>query len=278
MKALFDDVSFEIGQITTKTYSTSFSHGIRFLDKKLRKHVYSIYGYVRFADEIVDTFHDHDKEVLLNEFEQDTFKALDRGISTNPILNAFQHTVKEFNIEHDLIKTFLNSMRMDLNPVDYSQEKYETYILGSAEVVGLMCLRIFCYGDDKLYNQTKAQAMSLGSAFQKINFLRDLKDDYHTLGRTYFPGVDMSNFNDQVKAEIEKDIEKDFAEGYLGILQLPKSSRFGVYVAYVYYFRLLKKIHKSSAQEILHNRVRIPNQRKYTLFVSSYVKHSFNMI
>ncbi len=278
MKALFDEVSFETSKKTTKTYSTSFSLGIKFLDKKLRPHVYSIYGYVRFADEIVDTFHNYNKELLLDEFERDTFIALERGISTNPILNAFQHTVREFNIDHDLIRTFLNSMRMDLNPVKYSQENYEKYILGSAEVVGLMCLHVFCYGDDSLYQKTKKHAMSLGSAFQKINFLRDLKDDYHMLGRTYFPGVDMTQFNDEIKASIEDDIELDFADGYKGIIQLPKSSRFGVYVAYVYYYRLFKKITHLSSEDILNERVRIPNKKKYTLFLRSYVKHSFNML
>lgn len=278
MKRLYDDVSFESSKLTTKTYSTSFSMGIRFLDKEIRKHVYSIYGFVRFADEIVDTFHDYPKAELLQKFREDTVLAIEQGISLNPILNAFQHTVNEYSIDWELIDTFLKSMEMDLNPVDYDQSNYETYILGSAEVVGLMCLKVFCYGDEKLYQKAKPQAMSLGSAFQKINFLRDAQEDYEKLGRTYFPGVDLSNFDNATKKQIEKDIERDFKEGFKGIQMLPKSSRFGVYIAYVYYYKLFRKIQGLDASQILKKRIRIPNKRKYTLFVGSYLRHNFNIL
>lgn len=278
MKRLYDDVSFESSKLTTKTYSTSFSMGIRFLDKEIRKHVYSIYGFVRFADEIVDTFHDYPKAELLQKFREDTVLAIEQGISLNPILNAFQHTVNEYSIDWELIDTFLKSMEMDLNPVDYDQSNYETYILGSAEVVGLMCLKVFCYGDEKLYQKAKPQAMSLGSAFQKINFLRDAQEDYEKLGRTYFPGVDLSNFDNATKKQIEKDIEHDFKEGFKGIQMLPKSSRFGVYIAYVYYYKLFRKIQGLDASQILKKRIRIPNKRKYTLFVGSYLRHNFNIL
>lgn len=278
MKRLFDEVSFESSKLTTKAYSTSFSMGISLLDKSIRKHVYAIYGFVRFADEIVDTFHDYPKAELLQKFREDTVLAIEQGISLNPILNSFQHTVNEYSIDWELIDTFLNSMEMDLNPVDYNQSNYETYILGSAEVVGLMCLKVFCYGDEKLYQKAKPQAMSLGSAFQKINFLRDAQEDYEKLGRTYFPGVDLNNFDNATKKEIEKDIEHDFKEGFKGIQMLPKSSRFGVYIAYVYYYKLFRKIQGLDASEILKSRIRIPNKRKYTLFVGSYVRHNLNIL
>lgn len=278
MKRLFDEVSFESSKLTTKAYSTSFSMGISLLDKSIRKHVYAIYGFVRFADEIVDTFHDYPKAELLQKFREDTVLAIEQGISLNPILNAFQHTVNEYSIDWELIDTFLKSMEMDLNPVDYDQSNYETYILGSAEVVGLMCLKVFCYGDEELYQKAKPQAMSLGSAFQKINFLRDAQEDYEKLGRTYFPGVDLSNFDNATKKQIEKDIEHDFKEGFKGIQMLPKSSRFGVYIAYVYYYKLFRKIQGLDASEILKSRIRIPNKRKYTLFVGSYVRHNLNIL
>lgn len=278
MKRLFDDVSFESSKLTTKAYSTSFSMGISLLDKSIRKHVYAIYGFVRFADEIVDTFHDYPKAELLQKFRADTVLAIQQGISLNPILNSFQHTVNEYAVDWELIDTFLKSMEMDLNPVDYDQSNYETYILGSAEVVGLMCLKVFCYGDEELYQKAKPQAMSLGSAFQKINFLRDAQEDYEKLGRTYFPGVDLSNFDNATKKQIEKDIEHDFKEGFKGIQILPKSSRFGVYIAYVYYYKLFRKIQGLDASEILKSRIRIPNKRKYTLFVGSYLRHNLNIL
>jgi 15-cis-phytoene synthase len=278
MKKIFDDLSHHISKVTTQTYSTSFSLGIKFLDKELRQPIYDIYGFVRFADEIVDSFHGFDKEKLMADFRRQTFESIEQGVSLNPVLNSFQATVNRFNIPLELIDTFLRSMEMDLDFDKYSQEDYETYILGSAEVVGLMCLKIFVYGNEEEYKRLTPNAMKLGSAFQKINFLRDLKDDYHVLGRTYFPGIDLSRFNDEVKRAIEEDIERDFHEGYLGILELPKNSRFGVYMAYVYYYKLFMKIKACAANQILNERVRIPNNKKYRLFLSSYVRHSFNLV
>ncbi len=278
MKALFDDVSIRCSKMTTKSYSTSFSLGIRFLHKRFRNPIYAIYGFVRFADEIVDTFHDYDKKELFRRFRQDTYLALEEGISLNPILNAFQDTVKRFNIPLKLIDTFLDSMEMDLEEREYDQAEYEKYILGSAEVVGLMCLYVFVDGNKESYQHLEYNAMRLGSAFQKINFLRDLQADYKELGRTYFPGVEMEHFDRNTKAEIEADIEKDFDDGYAGIIQLPKDTRFGVYMAYKYYRRLFSKIRSLPYNRIMEERVRIPNQRKYALFVGSLLRHQFNML
>jgi phytoene/squalene synthetase len=278
MKQLFDDVSQEMSQLTTKRYSTSFSLGISFLDSDLHKPIYSIYGFVRFADEIVDSFHGFDKEALLADFKVQTYKAIAEGISLNPILNSFQWAVNKYSIPIELIDTFLNSMEMDLNKQFYSKEQYELYILGSAEVVGLMCLKVFVNGNEAEYERLKPSAMKLGSAFQKINFLRDLKDDFQTLGRTYFPGINMEEFNATVKKEIEADIEADFRAGYEGILQLPKNARFGVYMAYKYYFKLFKKIKAKSAQNILTERIRIPNYRKMRILLTSYVRHNLNLL
>jgi 15-cis-phytoene synthase len=278
MKSIFDNLSFDMSKMTTQRYSTSFSLGIKFLSKDLHKPIYNIYGFVRFADEIVDSFHEHDKELLLQEFIRDTHQAIERKISLNPILHAFQETVNEYQIPIELIDTFLRSMEMDLDKSNYTQDMYEEYILGSAEVVGLMCLKVFVRGEESTYQKLKPAAMKLGSAFQKINFLRDLKADFHSLGRTYFPGVNMEEFNDVVKKEIEADIEKDFYAGYEGIKQLPKDARFGVYMAYIYYYKLFKKIKDTPAYVILNERVRIPDNKKYRLFVSSYLRHSLNMV
>jgi len=278
MKEIYDQLSHQFAKKTTKRYSTSFSMGIRLLAKELRQPIYDIYGFVRLADEIVDSFHGYDKEKLLNDFRNQTWEAIDTGISLNPILNAFQKTVNEFKVDRDLISTFLKSMEMDLDFSKYSQEEYEEYILGSAEVVGLMCLKIFVFGNEEEYLRLKPYAMKLGSAFQKINFLRDLKDDYNSLGRTYFPNIDMNQFNSVIKKQIEEDIEIDFQKGYEGILQLPKKSRFGVYLAYIYYYKLFHKIKQLPAETILHERVRISNKRKYSLVVSGYMRHSFNML
>ena len=278
MKELFDRVSYDTSRLTTRSYSTSFSMGIRLLHKDIRNDIYAIYGFVRFADEIVDTFHGYPKAELLKRFKEDTYRAIEEGISLNPILNAFQATVRKYNIEHSHIETFLRSMEMDLDKTAYSQEGYEDYILGSAEVVGLMCLHVFCFGDDALYQRCKPNAMKLGSAFQKINFLRDLQADYQGLGRTYFPEVDIEHFDAETKQAIEADIETDFRAGYEGIKMLPKSSRFGVYVAYMYYYRLFKKIQKLPPHAVMSARIRIPNQRKYALFLGSYVRHSFNRL
>lgn len=278
MKLLFDSISHEMSQLTTKRYSTSFSLGISFLHKEIQKPIYAIYGFVRFADEIVDSFHGFNKEELLNDFKIQTYAAIDQGISLNPILNSFQWVVNKYEIPLDLIETFLNSMEMDLDKKQYDVSKYEQYILGSAEVVGLMCLKVFVHGDETEYERLKPYAMKLGSAFQKINFLRDLKADYQELGRTYFPGIDLNEFNSTVKKQIEADIEIDFRMGYEGIIQLPKNSRFGVYMAYIYYYKLFSKIKSTPAHTILHERVRIPNNKKYRMFVTSYLRHNFNLI
>ena len=278
MKSLFDDVSVGCSRLTTKSYSTSFSLGIRFLHKRFRNPIYAIYGFVRFADEIVDTFHDYDKADLFKRFRQDTYNALEDGISLNPILNAFQATVKEYNIPLALIDTFLDSMEMDLSETEHDQVSFEKYILGSAEVVGLMCLYVFVDGDQEHYKKLEFFAMRLGSAFQKINFLRDLHDDYVTLGRAYFPGLEVEAFDDRTKARIEADIEKDFNDGLTGIKMLPKDARFGVYMAYKYYRRLFRKIRSLPHNRILEERIRIPNQKKYALFVGSLVRHQLNII
>lgn len=280
MKQIFDNLSHEMSTLTTKRYSTSFSLGISFLQKDLQKPIYAVYGFVRFADEIVDSFHDFDKAELLADFKKQTYDAIEKGISLNPILNSFQWAVNKYQIPHALIDTFLDSMEMDLDTekMTYDQLKYEKYILGSAEVVGLMCLKIFVRGDEKAYNQLTDSAMKLGSAFQKINFLRDLKADYHELGRTYFPGINLNEFNASVKKEIEEDIAKDFHDGYEGIKKLPKDARFGVYIAYVYYYKLFQKIKGAAADTILNERVRIPNNKKYSLFVFSYLRHNLNLI
>lgn len=280
MKNIFDNLSHEMSTLTTKKYSTSFSLGISFLKKDLQKPIYAVYGFVRFADEIVDSFHNFDKAELLADFKKQTYEAIDKGISLNPILNSFQWAVNKYNIPLHLIETFLESMEMDLESetATFDQSKYEQYILGSAEVVGLMCLKIFVRGDEISYEKLKDSAMKLGSAFQKINFLRDLKADYQDLGRTYFPGINMSDFSSAVKKEIEEDIAKDFHEGYQGIIQLPKDARFGVYMAYIYYYKLFTKIKATTAETILNERIRIPNNKKYSLFVFSYLRHNFNMI
>jgi phytoene/squalene synthetase len=267
-----------MSEMTTKRYSTSFSLGISFLHKDIQKPIYGVYGFVRFADEIVDSFHGFDKRKLLLDFRVQTNEAIENKISLNPILNSFQWAVNKYSIPLDLIETFLNSMEMDLEKNEYDHEKYQKYILGSAEVVGLMCLKVFVRGDENEYQKLKEPAMKLGSAFQKINFLRDLKSDYHELGRTYFPGLDLREFNNGVKKEIEKDIEIDFKSGYEGIKLLPKDARFGVYMAYVYYFKLFQKIKGVPAEIILNNRVRIPNNKKYRLFLSSYLRHNLNII
>ncbi len=278
MKALFDSVSIRASRMTTKAYSTSFSLGILGLDKKYHDPIYAIYGFVRFADEIVDSFEGYPQKELLERFWKDTHLALDEKISLNPILNSFQQVVNTFEIDRDLIETFLKSMEMDLYKNDYDEAGYKAYILGSAEVVGLMCLKVFVDGSEVRYQNLKTPAMQLGSAFQKINFLRDLHADYKKLGRTYFPGVDLNNFNESVKTEIEADIDVDFMAGYEGIKQLPKGARFGVYIAYVYYYSLFKKIKKTHCDIILSQRVRISNKRKYGLFLSSYVRHTINWI
>ncbi len=278
MKSLFDKVSVQCSKITTRAYSTSFSLGIYFLHKKLRNHIYAIYGFVRFADEIVDSFHDYDKSILLRTFKEDTYKAIENRISLNPILNAFQRTVHQFNINTELIETFLHSMEMDLEKTTYNEEKYREYILGSAEVVGLMCLHVFTEGDSMLYNELKPYAMKLGAAFQKVNFLRDLDADYKTLGRSYFPSIEMDHFNGDSKNMIEKEIEEDFNESLIGIKKLPPSSKAGVYLAYVYYTSLFKKIRNIPAQKVLKERVRISNGEKFGLMINSMLRYRMNLV
>ena len=278
MKQMFDQISVASSKIVTKTYSTSFSLGICCLHKKFHDAIYSIYGFVRLADEIVDSFHGYDKEELLKDFKEGTYKAIEQKISLNPILNSFQHVVDNYGIDRYLIDRFLASMEMDLQDKEHSMSSYDEYILGSAEVVGLMCLRVFTENNDVQYQYLKPSAMKLGAAFQKINFLRDLKNDYEVLGRVYFPGLDLKVFNDQSKAEIEKDIEKDFNEALAGIKELPCSSRFGVYVAYVYYRTLFNKIKSVSSTNIMSKRIRIPNPQKITLLAESYIKHRLGWI
>lgn len=278
MKETFDDVSIRCSRLTTHLYSTSFSLGIRCLTTELRDPIYSIYGFVRLADEIVDTFHGYDKKVLLERFREDTWRAIAEKISLNPILNSFQAAVHRYHIDRNNIGQFLKSMEMDLTCKDHNQDSFEHYILGSAEVVGLMCLKVFCNGDHALYDRLAPYAMRLGAAFQKINFLRDLNADYIGMGRMYFPGVDVSRFDERCKRQIEEQIAADFHEGYKGIRQLPRAVRLGVYVAYVYYRALFKKIKSTPSHEVLQNRIRIDNRHKAGLLAYSFVKHQLNMI
>jgi phytoene/squalene synthetase len=278
MKSIYDSVSLACSVKTTRAYSTSFSLGIRFLHKDIRNPIYAIYGFVRFADEIVDTFHDYNKKQLFERFREDTYLALEQRISLNPILNAFQDAYHRFNIDKSHVDTFLRSMEMDLYEIEHNRESFDTYVLGSAEVVGLMCLRVFTKGDDALYQELYPQARSLGAAFQKINFLRDLHADFENLGRAYFPGLDVSNFDEQTKRTIEAEIAADFAEAYKGILKLPKDARLGVYVAYVYYYRLFLKIQALPSNRVLEERIRINNKRKVALFIGSYFRHSLNLL
>lgn len=278
MKKLFDELSYKISKQTTKQYSTSFSLGILALSPKIRNSIYAIYGYVRLADEIVDSFHGFNRTTLLARFREQTNQALEEKISLNPILQAFQETIHRYEIDVQLINQFLKSMEMDLQKIDYDSELYKEYILGSAEVVGLMCLHIFVDGNKEKYNQLKPSAMKLGSAFQKVNFLRDMKDDYQILGRTYFPNVDISYFDNVVKSQIEKEIYAEFEEALEGIKKLPNSSRFGVYLAYRYYISLFRKIKKTSAHNIINQRIRISNGRKFSLMMSSYVQYKMSFL
>ena len=279
MKSTFDKLSLKISELTTKTYSTSFSLGIRMLSKKFHNPIYSIYGFVRFADEIVDGFHDFNKKKLLNQFEKNCFESIDQGISMNPVLNSFQKVVNDYKIDHKLIQQFIYSMKMDLDSGRvYDQKEYEKYILGSAEVVGLMCLKVFVEGDENRYNELSHYAKKLGSAFQKINFLRDIKADYTELGRTYFPGIDLSHFTLREKNQIELDIQKDFQEGYMGIKMLPRDAKFGVYLAYIYYLNLFKKIKYLKPEIILKKRVRVSNIRKFSLMIQSFIQSKLNII
>jgi phytoene/squalene synthetase len=266
---LYEEVSFNCSELITKKYSTSFSLGINTLDKKIHKPIYAIYGFVRFADEIVDTFHNLDKETILNQFEEDTYDSINKKFSTNPVLHAFQSVVNKHKIKKDHIQAFLNSMRMDLTMKDFTQKSYEDYIYGSAEVVGLMCLKVFC--DDKEYNKLESYAISLGSAFQKVNFLRDIRSDFEERGRVYFPGVKFETFSETDKKSIEKDIAKDFSNALIGIKMLPSVARSGVYLSYKYYLELLDTINSKDSSTIKTERVRISNIKKFMIFVGTYI-------
>ncbi len=278
MIEIFHKVSNQCSRITTKAYSTSFSSAIRLLHADLRQPIYNIYGLVRFADEIVDTFHEYNKPVMLAQFRRDTFEAIDQGFSLHPILNSFQQTVKQYNIDLRLVEDFFASMEMDLEERTYDRRDYVNYIYGSAEVVGLMCLHVFCEGDVCKYEKLKPSARSLGAAFQKVNFLRDVKSDYNSLKRTYFPGIDFRNFTADLKSSIEKEIENDFDNAYSGILKLPLKARFGVYVAYKYYLSLFRRIRKVEPSRIMDERIRIPSYGKVLILVRAGVKNRLNLI
>lgn len=280
MKQLFDEVSFDCSKIVTKKYSTSFSMAVKMLSPKIRTAIYNIYGFVRFADEIVDTFHDYNKEELLADFERQYYLAYEMGISLNPILNAFQKTVKRYQIPDDMVQAFLKSMRADLSKSVYtSKEEYDEYIYGSADVVGLMCLKVFVDGNEEKFNELKDAAMRLGSAFQKVNFLRDLKDDYELLNRSYFPNINLASLDAESKQKIIDEIEADFEYAFThGVLKLPVEAKFGVYMAYRYYRRLLKKLKRVPSSKIIETRVRISDPMKLNLLARSYVKYKLNMI
>ncbi len=279
MKSIFDKVSEDSSKIVIKRYSTSFYFSSSLLSKSIRQDIFNIYGFVRLADEIVDTFHEFPKKELLNEFEEELWRSIENKISLNPILNSFQNTVNKYSIPNDLIRSFLDSMKMDLEKKEYnSVEEYKKYIYGSADVVGLMCLKVFVKGSETLYSNLSEYAISLGSAFQKVNFLRDLKDDSNILKRVYFPNVDMDDFNEESKKEIINEIELDFKNAIKGIARLPKNSRFAVYIAYRYYNKLLKKLKRTSSENIVKKRVRIHNFQKFTVIARSYVKYQLNLI
>ncbi len=275
---LYDKISFQFSKILTRKYSTSFSLGINMLDKKFHDSIYAIYGFVRLADEIVDTFHDHDKEKLFRKFCEDTQLALENKISTNPILNSFQFTVHQFSIDESLINAFLKSMEMDLSLSKYNESGYSEYIYGSAEVVGLMCLKVFCQDKPEQYPSLVSPAKSLGSAFQKVNFLRDIKSDYLERGRVYFPGVNFNEFTVEQKSTIENDIDKDFNDAWQGIINLPKGSKLGVMVAYIYYKALFKKIKLKPIQEIKNQRIRISNIQKIGLLIKTWIRLKLNLL
>lgn len=277
-KHIYDNLSEMCSKTTTKLYSTSFSLGILLFNKEIRPHIYSIYGFVRLADEIVDSFLDYDQSELLMEFKEETHKAIHNKISLNPILNSFQKTVNEYEIPISLIDVFLVSMEMDLHKSSYSREEVEEYIYGSAEVVGLMCLRVFCAKNKELYEELAPYACSLGAAFQKVNFLRDLKDDYEVLGRSYFSGINFEKLNQKTKKQIEANIQMDFQHALVGIKQLPTSSRFGVYIAYIYYYALFKKIKGMHFETITQQRVRISNTNKYLLLLTSWFMYKLNLV
>ncbi len=275
---LFTDTSLACAQLITRRYSTSFSLGIRTLDKALHRAIYAVYGFVRWADEIVDTFHSRDKAALLAGFERNTYEAIAAGFSLNPVLHAFQWAVNEYQIDHEFIDAFLRSMEMDLEDRNYRQELYEQYIYGSAEVVGLMCLRVFCQGQPALFEQLKAPARRLGAAFQKVNFLRDIRSDYEERGRVYFPGLRYEQFDDEAKRAVESDIRADFEAAYEGIRQLPRPARLGVYLAYIYYLKLFQKLRRAPATQVLAERVRLPDNTKLLLLAGSWLRYRLRAV
>jgi 15-cis-phytoene synthase len=276
--ALYNQISDECNALITHRYSTSFTLGIKMLGKRFQQAIYGIYGYVRVADEIVDSFHGFDKATLLQEFERDTYLALERGISTNPVIQSFQRIVEDYKIDHELVKAFLESMKMDLEDQKYDPSLYQKYIYGSAEVVGLMCLKIFCEGNQQRYEELTPAAKSLGAAFQKVNFLRDLKDDFYERGRVYFPGLDIKTFDIESKKLIEADIQKDFDDALLGIKQLPDGSRIGVYLAYRYYIKLFKRIKRKMPEQVIEERVRINNAAKMYILARSVARYKLNLL
>ncbi|QLG44163.1 phytoene/squalene synthase family protein [Costertonia aggregata] len=279
MKQLFDNVSYNCSKIVTESYSTSFALATKMLASSIRSDIYNIYGFVRFADEIVDTFHEYEKEALFNKFETSLYDALKDKISLNPILNSFQHTYHKYGIPHDLVASFMKSMRMDLHKSDYiTTEEYKEYIYGSADVVGLMCLKVFVKGDNEKYESLKESAMALGSAFQKVNFLRDLKADFEDLNRSYFPNTNLMELDEDSKQRIVNEIKADFEMGYSGIVQLPNEAKFGVYTAYKYYYKLLKKLQKTPPLEIKNARIRVPNYQKFGLLAKSYVNYKLQLV
>lgn len=275
---LYDETCFECSKLITQKYSTSFSLGIRAFDVDFRYPIYAIYGFVRYADEIVDTFHEYDKVALICNFRKETFKAIEDGISLNPVIHSFQQVVNKYGIDHQLIDSFLQSMEMDLDQKVYDGEEYNAYIYGSAEAIGLMCLRVFANNDDGLYHALLPQARSLGAAFQKVNFLRDIRSDFEERGRTYFPGVDFNNFTEQVKLNIQANIQNDFDAAFAGIKRLPAGTRLGVYIAYTYYLQLFKKIKNTPANVILQKRIRISDTHKIGLYVKAVLQQKLNVI
>lgn len=275
---LYNKISLEISKIITRRYSTSFSLGVRMLGRQFRNPIYAIYGFVRIADEIVDTFHGFDKKYLLEDFKRKTWEALDTGLSANPVLHSFQWVVRKYNIDRELIEAFLHSMEMDLDHKIHNPETLREYIYGSAEVVGLMCLKVFTHDSPELYEKLKYHARKLGEAFQKVNFLRDIRADYHNLGRVYFPHVDFTAFNEEDKRNIEADIAFDFQEAYKGIIQLKPKARLGVYLAYRYYLKLFEKIQQAPAAEVASKRFRVKNRTKATLMAKSLIRNELNWI
>lgn len=278
MLDLYEKTTFGCSKLVTELYSTSFTLGIKTLHKKLHGPIFAIYGFVRYADEIVDTFHEFNKAELLQRFKEDTYLAIEEQISLNPIIHSFQNVVRKYNIEHSLIEAFLKSMEMDLHSISYDADTYNEYIYGSAEVVGLMCLRVFCDGDEQLYQHLKSDARSLGAAFQKVNFLRDLKSDFSDRGRVYFPGVDFSNFDSNTKKIIEADIQNDFNNAYRGIMQLPESAKKGVYLAYIYYLNLFGRIKQMPIKRIQNERVRVPDTIKLALLAKTFLQSRLNIL